>query len=368
MSEFEWKEQQIKKVYESRKHKKSWLDARAIRAGLPAVDVRRLMKIMVDRELAFGNGLTSDNEKYKICFNLEGKDIILEDLDRFDNSLLSDPRIIDLPPKSLLDPTINSQQLDMWNFTKRRYTEVYAAFCRHQNGLNIEDLDIHMTDNEGNIDVFFSNWVKKGITIEARMFINMYKVLKIGWREIKSIFHAPTYNDLFLEILLAHHLHILKDLFRLDGKIEMNPRSQSRYLKELANRNKSIETEIKILIKESNDDQEKDRYRSLLEDCEQHPYGRSFTDAVNALSDVSSISDKFRDIIKAYHAVNKALPITDTEYEYDLALRTIKNLLDTSTDPRVQKALSDWRNSENESFNLQSLLNRRYVEHPKERP
>lgn len=258
----------------------------------------------------------------------------------------------------------------MWNFIKRRYIEVYAIFCRHQNGKSIEDFNIGMTDREGNENEYFAKWFKRGITTEARMFISMYKVLKVGWKEIRNIFNAPTYNDLFLEILLAHHLHILKDLFMLDGNIKMNPRSQSRYLKELASRNKSIETEIKILIKESNDDREKDRYRSLLEDCEQHPYGRSFTDAVNALSDVSSISDKFRDIIKAYHAVKKALPITDTEYEYeyDLAVRTIKNVLDTSTDPRVQKALSDWRNSENEFFNLQGSLNRRYVEYPKERP
>jgi hypothetical protein len=42
MSDYQWTEKQIKKVYENRKHKKSWLNAMDIRSGIPAVAVRKL--------------------------------------------------------------------------------------------------------------------------------------------------------------------------------------------------------------------------------------------------------------------------------------------------------------------------------------
>jgi hypothetical protein len=53
MSDYQWTENQIKKAYQSRKHKQGWLNARDIRSGFPAASVRQLMKIMIDRGYGF---------------------------------------------------------------------------------------------------------------------------------------------------------------------------------------------------------------------------------------------------------------------------------------------------------------------------
>ena len=81
MSDYRWTEKQISKVFESRKHHKSWLDARAIRSGITAAAVRQLMKIMVDRRYAFDNLTSPDSDRYKICFNLDERERIIEVLE-----------------------------------------------------------------------------------------------------------------------------------------------------------------------------------------------------------------------------------------------------------------------------------------------
>ena len=371
MSDYQWTEKQIQKVYATRKHKKGFLNAREIRAGVSAADVRKLMKVIVDRGYAFDNELDPAHEEYEICFNLEEKDRIIEDLDRFDNSLLSDSRMLFIP-QEVISKFLDSPDLEpILTFEINRYLEIDNALKRYQNRGKIEDFKVNTINGQGNKHRFASKHYKDIVIAETQILIAMYKAIKIGWRELKEIVYAPTYNEFFIETLIVCRTDNLELLLESEGKPEMRFRSQWGHLKKLANKNKLIEKELSLLIEHSTSSQAKESYRSILEDFQRNPYDRSVENAICVLCDAANrdtnknhIYEGLIDIVKAYFAVVPTLP---RESEGDIRVAVTKDVLALSTDPRVQKALSIWKNSGNKFYDLLSRSTRYYAQHPEER-
>jgi hypothetical protein len=351
-----------------------WMDTENIRTeNMKASDVRRIMKIMVDRGFAFDNWLSPDNKQYAICFNLPMKDRMIEDLDRFDPSLLSHRRIVDISPEYLSKLSMTVNTLGILNISRRHYAEIYHVLCMYQDGKDIEKFKIDIIDREGQLDKFYSKYFKRLIIAESRLLINIYKAIKVGWRELEDIVEAPTYNDLFLELLNEIRLQQLDECLNVNTEFEIKPRSQSRYLTEIANINESCKKELSTLIKYSINLREKEFYQSLLEDCIQYPYGRSLQNAFSALCNIANrdstkryITDKINNIIKTYHAVSAELPINDSDSLYIKAI-LVEDILGISTDPRVRKALSDWKSSKYEASNILSSIYYFFTKNPDER-
>jgi hypothetical protein len=376
VSDFECTENQINNLLRKviRNNEQGWMDTSNVRTeNMKASNVRRLMKIMVDRGFAFDNWLSPDNERYAICFNLLMKDRMLEDLDRFDPALLSHLRIVDISPEYLSKLSMTADTHNILNISQRRYAEIYDVLCMYQDGKDIDKFKIDIIDREGQPDKFYSKYFKRLIIAESRLLIDMYKSIKVGWREIEEIVEAPTYNDLFLELLSEIRLCELDDCFNIKDELELKVRSKSRYLKEIANINESCKNELSKLIKYSIDLRDKEFYQSLLEDCIQYPYGRSLQNAVSALCKLanrdtskSHITDKLNDIINAYHAVSTELPINDSDSSY-IKVLLVEDILGISTDPRIRKALSDWKSSKYEASNILSSLYYYFTKNPDER-
>jgi hypothetical protein len=142
MSNFEWTEAQVNKFIKRLKHKKGWLNTRDVRSGntAKASDDRKLMKLIVDRGIVFDNGIATDSEQYKVCFNLEDKDGLLEDLENsskemlFDPSLMSDSRMNDLPKKKILEYAATLRIRIYWEEIKNEW----KRFIRHCADIRIE--------------------------------------------------------------------------------------------------------------------------------------------------------------------------------------------------------------------------------------
>jgi hypothetical protein len=324
VSDFECIENQLTNLLRKviRNNEQGWMDTSDVRTeNMKASDVRRLMKIMVDRGFAFDNWLPADKEGYAICFNLLVKDRMLEDLDRFAPSLLSHLQIVEIPLEYLSKLSMTANTQNILNINRRHYVEIYNVLCMYQDGKNIEKFKIDIIDGQGQIDKFYSKHFKRVIILQARLLINMYKSIKVGWRELEDIVEAPTYNDLFLELLTEMRLQQLNDCLNVKSEFQLKPRSQSRYLKEIANINEYFKNVLSDLIKYSIDIRDKELYRSLLKDCIQYPYGHSLLNTVRALCNVpdrdkSYVTDKFKDVVKAYHAVSEELPISDFDSLY----------------------------------------------------
>jgi hypothetical protein len=374
VSDFECTENQINNLLRKviRNNEQGWMDTSNVRTeNMKASNVRRLMKIMVDRGFAFDNWLSPNNERYAICFNLLMKDLMLEDLDRFEPSLLSHLRIVEISPEYLskLSMTVDTQNI--LNISRRRYAEIYDVLCMYQDGKDIENFKIDIIDREGQLDKFYSKYFKRLIIAESRLLINIYKAIKVGWRELEDIFEASIYNDLFFELLSEIRLQQLDDCLNVKSKFEIKSRSQSRYLTEIANINESFKDILSDLIKYSIDLRDKELYQSLLEDCIQYPYGRSLQNAVRALCNVpdrdkSYVTDNLFKLVKAYRAVSAELPINDSDSSYIKSI-LVEDILGISTDPRVRKALSDWKSSKYEASNILSSLYYYFTKNPNER-
>jgi hypothetical protein len=374
VSDFEYIENQLTNLLRKviRNNEQGWMDTSDVRTeNMKASDVRRLMKIMVDRGFAFDNWLPADKEGYAICFNLLVKDRMLEDLDRFAPSLLSHLQIVEIPLEYLSKLSMTANTQNILNINRRHYVEIYNVLCMYQDGKNIEKFKIDIIDGQGQIDKFYSKHFKRVIILQARLLINMYKSIKVGWRELEDIVEAPTYNDLFLELLTEMRLQQLNDCLNVKSEFQLKPRSQSRYLKEIANINEYFKNVLSDLIKYSIDIRDKELYRSLLKDCIQYPYGHSLLNTVRALCNVpdrdkSYVTDKFKDVVKAYHAVSEELPISDFDSLY-IKVVLVEDILGISTDPRVRKALSDWKSSKYEASNILSSQYYYFTKNPNER-
>lgn len=400
MSDYQWTEKQIKKAYESRKHKKGWLDARDIRSGIPAAAVRQLMKIMVDRKLAFDNLTSPDSDRYKICFNLEEKERMIKEIENsqkeqsqcfFDPSLLSDPRLVDLPPEKILDFVKSPDVGFYWNKLKIEWQEIYKEFFRYQNGGKMQDPQfIYASLLPGDLSKQRIKDMKTLLLSQTNTFISMYKSLKIGWSEIKHIYPCyRTYNDLFLEILSAHYSVKLFHL-RTFEKSNQTDRTISSKLNKISNLPKIIIFTLEGLHENSNDPDKK-CWKIILEEYRRDPHGQGLENAFNILlkfADEDTEENYLRDIINDFcKALSKLgsfprlksyadlLAYFETEeessddplFDYLVELSNsypIKETLRSSENQKVKDAVFEWVNAEKEIIEINNTIFRRKAQQP----
>ena len=297
MSDYQWKEKQIQKVYESRKHKKGWLNASAIRKGIPALEVRQLMKIMVDRGYAFDNLTSPDSDRYKICFNLDKEEQMIKEIQNsindnvniiFDTSLLTDPRLADLPPESFLKFAISPRMRWCWDEMKVECQEVYKEFFRCQDGGDMQDCQyIYANLLPVNVSKQQIEDMKISTLSQVNTFISMYKSLKIGWREMEHIYPCcGTYNDLFLKILSAHYSMKIFHLFNFE-KNKQTDRTISSKLDIISRFPEFIRSTLEDLHENANDSN-RGYWEKTLEDYISDPYGEGLQNAFNILLKIAN--------------------------------------------------------------------------------
>ena len=182
---------------------------------------------------------------------------------------------------------------------------IYTGICSHQKGGDIEkicfeDLLIQSTgDSEDtedfdkykieNFPPFFSAYnskdTNKYILIKIYTFINMYKALKIGWKEIYHLYPKQTYNTLFLELLIAYY----SDKFTRQCNLQ-KPCHKINVAKITAIKNFSsfAISQIERLIEEEKPDSlEQKLYKSILEEYSRVPYGQSLDKVLDILKKAS---------------------------------------------------------------------------------
>lgn len=206
MSDFTKK--QINNCIKRCRHKKGWLNTAHVRSvNMTSLKIRQLMKAMVDLGLAFSNQVVWQDERYQICFELDKKSMMIEDLDRFDDLVLIHPAMTDIPSKSLLNSETTLSYLKHWNVLKCDWLEVYEAFCKYQNGQSFEKFQYFRPAYAipiANEERYLKD-KKNHILIKINGFIKMYKALRIGWKEIESIYTEDTHNTLFIKIISEHY-------------------------------------------------------------------------------------------------------------------------------------------------------------------
>ena len=400
MSDYQWKERQIQKVHESREHKKGWLNASSIRKGIPAAEVRQLMKIMVDRGYAFDNLTSPDSDRYKICFNLDKEEQMIKEIQNsrndnvniiFDTSLLTDPRLADLPPESFLKFAVSSRMRWCWDKMKVEWQEIHKEFFRCQNGGNMQDCQYIYADLLP-ADVSTQQMEdRKVLTLsQANIFISMYKSLKIGWREIEHIYPCyGTHNELFLRILSAHYSVKLFRLFSLENNKQTN-RTISSKLDTISRFPDFIMSTLEDLHENANDSS-RGYWRKILGDYILDPYGEGLRNAFNILLEIANkgteenyVKDNLNDFCKAFsrlsnlprfRSYNDFCTFFETEEQlsddpnlnYLIELSNaypIKETLRASKNSKVTDAVFEWGNAEQEIIEVTRTIFRRKAQQP----
>jgi hypothetical protein len=185
---------------------------------------RELLELVVKSKQALCNGKLSIHNKYAIYFNVNNsKQYEKEDL--FDKELILHPAITNLPPRFGLMYIPKARELESWVKTKMYWTCFYQLICSFQ--------------NEGKPDLkSLPNWlprhVKKGLELDVKEYICIYKLIKFSWEEIEKYFNACEYNhnDFFIRLLQTRSLCELR-LGVLTGNYYDRPRSQYEYLRQL---------------------------------------------------------------------------------------------------------------------------------------
>jgi hypothetical protein len=206
-----------------------WISARDVsRKGYKDAPYSRdLMAFVVSEGKATPNEFPPNHQKYKIrLVNHKSNEKL------FDDVILSHPLITDLPPRKYLIMDLTSAQHQHWNNVKSEWILIYKAFCRHQNGLGVEDFS-----KEWSSDFFNSREgieSSRRISLKTHFFICTYKLLKLGWQEIEqecpAIFlQCSTYNDAFLKMLFTSSRLSFELCFK---DIPYRPRSMYEYLRE----------------------------------------------------------------------------------------------------------------------------------------
>lgn len=400
MSDYQWTEKQMKKAYESRKHKQGWLNARDIRSGFLAASVRQLMKIMVDRKLAFDNLTLPDSDRYKICFNLEEKEQMLRKIQDsrkddfniiFDTSLLSDPKLADLPPEDFLNFATTSRMRCYWTELNIEWKEIYKEFFRCQKGGDMQDNQYIYADLLP-VDVSKQQMEdKRALVLSQRnTFINMYKALKIGWQEIKHIYPLYfTYNDLFVKILSAHYS---VKTFRLMSfkKSNQTDRTISSKLDIISKLPGLIISILKNSYENANNS-DKEYWKIILEGYIQEPHGRGLQNAFDILLEIANedeeenyVKDELNDLWKAFSKLSSFPRFKsyddfrtyfetedqlsdDPHFNYLVELSNayaIKETLRSSENPKVTDAVLEWANAEKEIIKVSRTIFRRKAQQP----
>lgn len=360
---------------------------------------RQLMKVMVDRGLAFSNQVVFQDERHQICFELDKKDMMIEDLDRFDDLVLIHPAMIDIPSKSLLSRNTTLLHLSHWNILKSEWIEIYRAFCRYQNGEDIEKFQyfLSFTTVLGTNEDRYRKDEIYHVLMKARKFIKMYKALKIGWKEIRNIYTEDTYNTLFAKIISEHY----RERFVRRTNL-IKPQK-----KQIIHSNKTVvlarfpgimKGHLERLSKDKSlNDSERESYRLTLEYYNREPHGQGLEKAFAVLKEVAlkdtQVLQSMEDFYQALSIVGKFskkpgdkpldIFLKSVEYDgignfspnYDLmsndvpvldrVLHQIREALRASTDPRVRAAASEWVEAESKILNFDIKISRRNAQKSK---
>lgn len=331
MSDFQLMEKEINKVVRKYKHKKGWLNTRYVRSGnMKASEIRQIMRLIVDRELAFDNRLDPINEKYAICFNLEEKQIILDELeDTSKISLSYDSDVFNREKINMLSKEVSKlpNNIEEKIFVDEVLSSsriIYEGFSKHQRGEKFENFNFvytfdHLLEKDSQR---MNDDYKKLMLIRIHTLVNMHHALKIGWEEIKNITNLSTYNELFITLFINQTIEpLILNYFLQSQEVIPKYRSESRHalnLRKLANQD--------------------------------------------------IMTEHTSDIILDLYAANRAFSVYNIPSKYELISSVIKDALGKSNNPRVKKALSDWRESENRVFKLFGTMSRWFADNPETRP
>jgi hypothetical protein len=278
---------------------------------MKASNMRQLMKLLVDRELAFDNRLDPKNEEYAICFLLEKKQIILNELE--DNNKISLSHESDIFNRSrlemlreeLLQTLKTTEDANIFDEILFDAKIVYEAFSKHQHGDEFKDfVFVHTFDY---LLEKYSQRInddhKKLLSIQVDILIDMHHALKVGWEEIKHITTVSTYNELFINLFIMQQIEsiILMRLIK-EQQVQLKHRSNSRSALKIINLKKY-------------------------------------------LANPGLENENILDVIQDLYEANRALSVYDISSKYEVIVSNIKTTLGKSNNPRVRKALSDWNES-----------------------
>jgi hypothetical protein len=271
-------------------------------------EYRKLLELAVKNKQAYSNGRPVSHNKYAIYFN-SGNSF-------FDDELLLDTRIANLPPESCQILTVDGEKLKSWYETKTYWTYVYLLFCGLQ--------------KEGKVDLdILPDWLdlnaKRLLVGEAQMYIHVYKALKFGWDEMPRVYtsYKDNYNVIFLDILLACSCNTL--LIKYSGFKPISPRYRYEYLQQVNQdlkkqelKNRSQDSDISFLDREKQDE--------LIRKF----FGKEF-DRLG--KQVKEHSDRFNEMCGV-----------------------LKKMLATSNDPVLHQILSEWKAAEKEKEYVDAYL------------
>jgi hypothetical protein len=382
------------------RHKKGWLNTKHVRSGnMTSLETRYLMRIIVKHKLAFSNQVVFQDERYQICFELDKKDMMIEDLDRFDDLVLVHPAMIDIPSKSLLSNETTLSDLKHWNLLKCEWLEVYQAFCKYQNGQRIDAFHYFrlacatpmMNEKQYLKDMKYRRLIK------IYGFVKMYKSLKIGWKDIEDIYVEDTYNTLFIKIISEHYKE--KFLCQINlVKLQEKQIIHSKKTVLLAKFPSILAGHLERLSKDKSlDDSEREFYRLTLEDYNREPHGQGLEKAFAVLKEAAR---KDTQVLQSMQDFYQALPIVgkfskkpgdkpldiflnspecdgigNFSPNYDLTsndvpmldrvLHQIREALRASNDPRVRAAASEWVEAESKILDFDVTISRRNAQKSK---
>lgn len=380
--------------------KKGWLKTRDVRSGgMNALETRWLMKLIVELELAFSNQVIWHDERYQICFELDKKIMMIEDLDRFDNLVLIHPSMLDIPSKSLLDNKNKLLNLKYWNALKIEWLEIYAAFCRYQNCQDIEDFQCFKPSVPMANESLYLKDYKQHMLIKIRKFIKMYKAFKIGWKEVENLYTDLTYNDLFIIIIKSYY----EDRFRS----QTEPMKSTNYLEKqiihsrknavLLHFFKNMRHELERLSKcEKLNNSDRTIYRLTLEKYNHEPHGQGREEAFTVLKKVARKDAQVMQVLMDFHQALSFIgkfsaeskhgnfddflecdgigdfisdddPKSYYSFRIDQVLDSIKEAMRASGDPRVRAAVSEWVEAISKIHDFDVKISRRNEQDPEKR-
>jgi hypothetical protein len=387
-------DKQKKDFINRNKDKKGWLASRDIRSGnMSSLDTRELAKLVCkDFKVAFDNQLPFQDERYKICFELDLKDRMIEELDRFDDLVLIDIATMVMSSRFSLSNEMTLSELLHWNALKGDWIEVYKAFCRYQNGQKIQDFKYFhpfppIPDTN---ETQYRSDEKEHVVIKINKFIKLYKALKIGWKEIQENYVGDTYNTLFIKIIAEYYTRSFNSRTN-PPKQQSNQITHSRKTVVLAKFPEVMKKHLERLSNDGNSDHScREFYRMTLEEYNREPHGlglekafavlkkivrkdtqvmQSFIDFYAALTIVGKFSKKSFDDFLLCDGIENFLQNYDLTSKdmLDRVLDRIKTALRASSDPRVRAAVSEWVKAESKHLDFDVKISRRNEQNPKKR-
>jgi hypothetical protein len=192
---------------------------------------RNLLARAVAEGFAWSNGNDSTHNKYGIFFNsieYSNKEYF------FDRSVLTNPLMINLPPREYLDWDLSYFERTLWVQVKEEWTEIYRALCMYQNGKEITAESLYFRGDKN---------IGKYHLIQIKMFITMYGAIKIGWDDPALNRQAglePDYNKFFIRYIYNESIIDFEDITNLHKKPIQYQSTYIHLLEEKTHRDRGI--------------------------------------------------------------------------------------------------------------------------------